>query len=578
MRSKGFVTLLTGLILFCTSCGTKHMRETFQEWFGDDTPKKLETQRLSLFEYEDKLYGAWAGKMIGVSYGAPYEFKYLGEIMEEDVIRPWQPQYVENALQQDDLYVQMTFLQAIEEKGIQITPQEAATYFAKTLYPLWHANDAGRRNIRAGIPPPDSGHPRYNPHANDIDFQIEADVFGILCPGMPRTAVSMAESFGVMMNYGDGLYGGLFVAGMYSAAFLETDRIAVIEKGLQCIPEKSQYAQLIRDVLEYYRGNPTDWRGCWTMLEEKYGATDLCPAGYNQPLNIDAKLNGGYVVIGLLYGEGDFAKTLEITTRCGQDNDCNPSTAGGVLGALGGYSRIPQEFKLHIPLISDQNFLHTPYNFNTLIQACRRQTNKIIQRYSGYIQRLGDREYYAIPVQKPAAPRDLEQFTASMRDDYLDEWTRLDEIRSQGLQKTLQNELEKAAPGWTIRNCGDAVNPGLFPQLAGRFDVFVTYPKNPEVPCVLTWQGALTEEKPVLHLTAAASSTGSTKNWRLRVYVNGTQLAQETVAQTGNAIQWRDFKYDLSTYAGQTITIELENAADGHDSVAAYWGKIEFVE
>ena len=30
--------------------------------------------------------------------------------------------------------------------------------------------------------------------------------------------------------------------------------------------------------------------------------------------------------------ERDFTKTLEITTRCGQDADCNPSTAGGILG------------------------------------------------------------------------------------------------------------------------------------------------------------------------------------------------------------------------------------------------------
>ncbi len=57
------------------------------------------------------------------------------------------------------------------------------------------------------------------------------------------------------------------------------------------------------------------------------------------PFNIDAKLNAAYVVMGLLYGNGDFTRTLEISTRAGQDSDCNPSTAGGVLATMIGYDK-----------------------------------------------------------------------------------------------------------------------------------------------------------------------------------------------------------------------------------------------
>lgn len=578
MRGKAVVVLSVVLSLFCSSCGVNDLKKTLKGWFGDTTPKKLVTSRLSLFEYEDKVFGAWAGKMIGVSYAAPYEFQYLGKIMEEGVIRPWKSEYVNNSLQQDDLYVQMTFLEALEEKGIQITSREASKFFAQTAYPLWHANDIGRRNIRAGILPPDSGHPRYNPHANDIDFQIEADVFGILCPGMPIVAVRMAESFGSLMNYGDGLYGGLFVAGMYSAGYFENDRIAVIEKGLKCIPEQSEYARLIRDVLDYHKNNPANWQGCWQMLEDKWAAGDLCPEGYQKPFNIDAKLNGGYVVLGLLYGDNDFTKTLEITTRCGQDNDCNASTAAGILGVMNGYSRIPQVYKMEIPLISDRKFLNTKYSFTSLIQASRAQTTKIIQRFSGFIQRLGDREYFAIPVQEPIASKDLYQFTDAMRAGYQKEWEQLDALRSERLQKTLLDEAQRFAPGWTIADCGSDMNPGLYERLADRFDIFVTHPKSREIPCVLAWKGKLPEGKNKLHLIVAASEQDPASDWVLRVKVNGQQLAQETIGLEEGKIKWRDLNYDLTSYAGQEIAIQLENAADEWNNETAYWGKIEFVK
>lgn len=62
--------------------------------------------------------------------------------------------------------------------------------------------------------------------------------------------------------------------------------------------------------------------------------------GVFAPLDIDAKINAAYIVLGLLYGNGDFTKTMEISTRAGQDSDCNPSSAGGILGVMLGYSQI----------------------------------------------------------------------------------------------------------------------------------------------------------------------------------------------------------------------------------------------
>ena len=151
-----------------------------------------ETVAMDKDRFIDKCKGAWAGQMFGVCFGAPYEFRYNGVIIDEE-LRPWKPEDIKGAIHQDDCYVEMTFLKAIEDHGLDITYEQAGTAFANTEYPLWHANLYGRENVRAGIMPPMSGHPLYNHHADDIDFQIEDDLFGILTPGLPQESNRLCE-------------------------------------------------------------------------------------------------------------------------------------------------------------------------------------------------------------------------------------------------------------------------------------------------------------------------------------------------------------------------------------------------
>jgi len=364
---------------------------------------------LTLTQYQEKAKGAWAGQMIGVSYGSVYEFKARGTTIEGP-LREWQPEFVSNAIGQDDVYVEMTFLKALEDHGLDITDEEAGQAFADSKYNLWHANNSGRENCRNGIMPPASGHPDNNPHADDIDFQIEADLFGIITPGMPQACNRLCDRFGHVMNYGDGVYGGMFVAGMYAAAFFEEDIEKVVQAGLACIPAESKYAQLIADIIAAHEADPDDWLACWQLLEDKWAPYDLCPGGRGDPLNIDAKLNGGYIAIGLLYGDGDFEKTLEITTRCGQDADCNPSNSGGVLGTILGYDGIPEQFTSGIAEIADRNFSFTEYNFGTLTEACTRVARQIVEANGGTIKEAEEGEVWQIKPQKPEAPEKLEQW------------------------------------------------------------------------------------------------------------------------------------------------------------------------
>jgi len=177
-------------------------------------------RRLSVDEYRDKMKAGWIGQMVGVGWGAPTEFRWKGQIIPADKMPKWSSEMV-NQFEQDDIYVEMTFLKTLEDHGLDCSVRRAGIDFANSAYGLAHANEFARDNLRRGIAPPDSGHPQFTDHADDIDYQIEADYAGLIAPGLPNLAIELGEKFGRLMNYGDGLYGGQFVAGMYAEAFLK---------------------------------------------------------------------------------------------------------------------------------------------------------------------------------------------------------------------------------------------------------------------------------------------------------------------------------------------------------------------
>ncbi len=126
-----------------------------------------QVRRLPVAEYRDRMKAGWVGQMVGVGWGGPTEFKFKGTIIPEDRMPAWRPQMV-NQFRQDDIYVEMTFLQTLEEHGLDAPIRQAGIDFANSRYPLWHANRAGRGTSALPAPrgprslPPES--PRILPH------------------------------------------------------------------------------------------------------------------------------------------------------------------------------------------------------------------------------------------------------------------------------------------------------------------------------------------------------------------------------------------------------------------------------
>jgi hypothetical protein len=409
MYEKKLMLVVTVILLAAVSgCATVSHRNQPCQITSNAASQEPGFRRLSVNQYVDKMKAGWIGQMVGVGWGGPTEFRWRGKIIPEDKMPKWRPRRV-NQFRQDDIYVEMTFLRTLEVYGLDASIRQAGIDFANSGYELWHANNAGRTNLRNGIAPPDSGHPKFNSHADDIDYQIEADYAGLISPGLPNSGIRLGEVFGRLMNYGDGLYGGQFVAGMYAEAFFETDMEKVVRSGLRCIPEGSQYHECIGDVLKWYKQFPNDWQKTWQLVEQKYNDNSdyrkfACEKG---DFNIDAKINGAYIVIGLLYGKGDLDETIIISTRCGQDSDCNPSNAAGVLFTSIGFSKLPDRFTS--ALKEESKFSHTPYNFPMLVDVCEKLAREVVLKEGGRVEEDENGcETFVLPVQEPN-PSALEQ-------------------------------------------------------------------------------------------------------------------------------------------------------------------------
>ena len=340
---------------------------------------------------QDKIMGGWAAQTIGVTFGGPTEFR-----SNSTFIQDYQPIHWNDTLMRwwfenepglyDDIYVDLTFVEVIEKKGIDASAADFADAFAQSGYLLWHANQAARYNLLNGLMPPESGHWLNNPHADDIDFQIEADFIGLMSPGMPVSALELSDRVGHIMNYGDGWYGGVYVATMYSLAFVSQDINYVVEEALKAIPEESKFYKVIRDVISWSEEYPSDWKQTWFEVQRKWGEDVGCPQGVFNPFNIDATVNAAWVVMGLLYGQGDYTKTFSIATRGGDDSDCNPATAGGILATMYGYSSIPDYWKQGLDQVEDIDFSFTTISLEEVYEISFRHALAMIETNGGKVK------------------------------------------------------------------------------------------------------------------------------------------------------------------------------------------------
>lgn len=374
MKNMKTKTLIISLvILLLTSC-TKN--------------KYIDISQDILF---DKVKGAWAGQTLGCTYGGPTEFRYCGVMIDDTVSIPWS----DNELQKwydgggglyDDIYVDLTFVEAIEKYGLDVSADSLAAVFMSKEYPLCHANQQARYNLLQGLTPPECGYWMNNPHADCLDFQIEADFAGIMSPGMVNSSSDICDRAGHIMSYGNGWYGGVYVAAMYALAYIYNDINLIVSEALKVIPVQSEFYACMQDIINWHKEYPNDWKKTWNEIEKKWSDEISCPDGVQAPFNIGTPINCGYIILGLLYGQGDFEKTIDISTRAGQDSDCNPASSGGILGTLLGYSNIPEKYRIPLEKVADLPFNHTEYSLNKAYEISLKHALAMIEKNGGKVK------------------------------------------------------------------------------------------------------------------------------------------------------------------------------------------------
>ncbi|MFZ1527768.1 MAG: ADP-ribosylglycohydrolase family protein [Ferruginibacter sp.] len=370
---------------------------------------------ISKEKLKDKIKGGWAGQTIGVTYGAPVEFRFQGSMINDYQPLAWYDGLIKKSMLEspgiyDDLYMDITFVEVFAHEGLHAPARSHANAIANAGYMLWHANQAARYNILYGIEPPQSGHWINNPHADCIDYQIESDFAGLMSPAMPNAASEISDKIGHIMNYGDGWYGGVYIGAMYALAFTSNDIRYIVKEGLKTIPKNTKYHECISDVIRWHAKYPNDWKATWFEIQKKWTNDIGCPGGVYSAFNIDATVNSAYVVLGLLYGNGDYTKTIDISTRAGQDADCNPSSAAGILGAMLGYKAIPAYWKMGLTEAEDINFKYTSTSLNKVYELSYAQALQNILQNGG----REDKKNVMIKKQIPAPVKWEQSFTGML--------------------------------------------------------------------------------------------------------------------------------------------------------------------
>jgi hypothetical protein len=349
---------------------------------------------ISKSELKDKIKGGWAGQVIGVSFANSNALKL-------NPLSAVQKGFVENAFNNhigefDDLLLDITFVEVIEAKGIDASPLLFARAYADADMELSHANQLGRYNVLHGVEPPQTGHWMNNPHAEDTDFQMEADFIGLMFPGLPAAASKYSNKIGHIMSWGDGYYAGLYVATLYSLAFRYKNLEKIIEESLNTIPPRTKFHECITQSIALYQQFPADWPRARIELLKEWSGRVKCPSATIEK-NTDAKLCSAFLTLSLLYGDSDFAKTMEIAASLCKNNDTHIASAAGILGTLNGYSKIPYAWKEGIASIESLDFRHTQTSLQEACAISYKHALRNLERHAGK-QRPNE---VSIPLQNP---------------------------------------------------------------------------------------------------------------------------------------------------------------------------------
>ncbi|GHU58096.1 hypothetical protein FACS189411_12930 [Bacteroidia bacterium] len=309
-----------------------------------------QTKRISADVLEDKIYASWLGQIIGNIYGIPHENVYLDNPGPETFPYGYgrnleRLKEMKGGYSDDDTDFEYMYLFQMEKHGVEPTYAqlaEAWKYHVRDY--VWIANRAALGLMHSGLTPPATGFKDFNPHWFQIDPQLINEIWAVTAPGMVDYAVAKSDWGARITNEDWGVEPTMFYGALYSAAFFENDINKLINIGYQHLPANGRFRQAIDDMRAFHKQYPKDWKVAREKMRDKYY--------YNEPDETRTKwnaiLNGACAVLAMLYGEGDFQKTLDLACAIGFDADNQTATVCGLFGVMNGTKGLPSELILPV--------------------------------------------------------------------------------------------------------------------------------------------------------------------------------------------------------------------------------------
>ena len=284
-------------------------------------------------EFRDKVYACWLGKNIGGTLGMPFEGKTdVNNLTFYTKIKQGEP------AANDDLDLQILWLKAMEENNCQVDAYTLGEYWLKYIPVNWNEYGVGKVNMNLGIMPPLSGEYNNAKWKTSNGAWIRSEIWACIAPGNPMLAAQFAWS-DACVDHGctDGTFAEIFTATLESAAFLEKDRDKLIQFALTTIPKDCRVAIAVNTAVEAKQKGLT-----WQQAREAVIEATKELGWFQAPRNV------AFTMIGWLYGENDFGKSICIAVNCGDDTDCTGATLGSILGIIHGTAFIPEKWRAPI--------------------------------------------------------------------------------------------------------------------------------------------------------------------------------------------------------------------------------------
>jgi hypothetical protein len=484
---------------------------------------------ISRAKYLDRAQAIWTGQMIGQWTGLVFEHKVASALKNT----PLQPSKGYAPID-DDYYYEMVAIRAFEKYGIHLTVEQLGQQWLENNAGSWGSSEQTLILLKKGMKAPDTGNPRYNKLWWTIGPQFSSDVYGTLNPGRPNDAAEMARRLTHVNGYAEGTDGAVFVAGMISLGFVESDPQVIVRKAAKLISPLSPYRQCLDMVIGLAQAGKTA-QEIFDRINERWGI--------EYPATNNAVVNGGIVATSVWFGKGDFFTTENLAFAAADfaDTDCNAANAASVVAAMRGMSALPAS---EVAALHDRIYGPTMGQLD-LTPPVDESITALAKRTAAIGEKL------------------LLDHGAKLEGDNL--------LISTQQPATLTPELFKLAdftkwwnPDWTLERAGFGGGGGGIRGIRGDTyldgDTLAIWPRD-EVRGALLRRSVQLSDNPSLDFEVGADA-GCT--WHLAVYVNNDKLLDRLIegepfvqGDPPPPRHWDNVHLDLAAYRKQPVVIRL---------------------